>query len=85
MKIGIIGAGKVGFSLGKYLQINQIDNVELVGYTSKNLSSAQMAAEFTQTKVYTNVEHILKDSDTLFLTVPDGSISQIWEIGRAHV
>ena len=82
MKIGIIGAGKVGFSLGKYLQINQIDNVELVGYTSKNLSSAQMAAEFTQTKVYTNVEHILKDSDTLFLTVPDGEISQIWDYMR---
>lgn len=82
MKIGIIGAGKVGFSLGKYLQTNHIDQVELVGYTSKSLSSAQMAAEFTQTKVYTNVEHILKDSDTLFLTVPDGEISQIWDYMR---
>ena len=83
MKIGFIGAGKVGFSLGKYLQNNSNqNNVEIVGYFSKSLKSAKSAADFTNTKLYTNLEYILKDSDTLFLTVPDGSISQIWDYMR---
>lgn len=83
MKIGFIGAGKVGFSLGKYLQNNSNrNNVEIVGYFSKSLKSAKSAADFTNTKLYINLEHILKDSDTLFLTVPDGSISQIWDYMR---
>lgn len=77
MKIGFIGAGKVGFSLGKYLQNNCSQNdVEIVGYFSKSLKSAKSAADFTSTKLYINLKNILKDSDTLFLTVPDGSISQ---------
>ena len=83
MKIGFIGAGKVGFSLGKYLQNNCSQNdVEIVGYFSKSLKSAKSAADFTSTKLYINLENILKDSDTLFLTVPDGSISQIWDYMR---
>ena len=45
MKIGFIGAGKVGFSLGKYLQNNCSQNdVEIVGYFSKSLKSAKSAA-----------------------------------------
>ena len=79
MKIGFIGAGKVGFSLGKYLQNNCSQNdVEIVGYFSKSLKSAKSAADFTSTKLYINLENILKDSDTLFLSLFDGSISQIW-------
>lgn len=83
MKIGFIGAGKVGFSLGKYLQNNCSQNdIEIVGYFSKSLKSAKSAADFTSTKLYINLENILKDSDTLFLTVPDSSISQIWDYMR---
>ena len=38
MKIGLIGAGKVGFSLGKYLQNNCSQNdVEIVGYQQQIL------------------------------------------------
>ena len=60
MKIGFIGAGKVGFSLGKYLQNNCSQNdVEIVGYFSKSLKSAKSAADFTSTKLYINLENIL--------------------------
>ena len=48
MKVGFIGAGKVGFSLGKYLKEN---GVEITGYFSKSPESAKSAAisrEFIQ-------------------------------------
>lgn len=76
MKIGFIGAGKVGFSLGKYLTIHEKN---VIGYYSQNLKSAQEAAEFTQTNFYNTLDAIVEDSDLLFLTVPDGTIQTVWE------
>ena len=40
-KFGFIGAGKVGFSLGKYFSNN---NLNLSGYYSKNVDSANTPA-----------------------------------------
>ena len=76
MRAGFIGAGKVGFSLGKYLKEN---GVEITGYFSKSPESAKSAADFTNTKLYKSIENILSDSDTLFITVPDGQISKVWD------
>ncbi len=76
MKIGFIGAGKVGFSLGKYLKEH---GVNITGYYSKSQNSAKMAADFTDTKTYDSIKNLLKDSDTVFITVPDGVIGEIWE------
>ena len=75
MKAGFIGAGKVGFSLGKYLSDG---GMILTGYYSRNPESSQKAAEFTESKFYESLEDIVKDSDTLFITVPDGEIAGIW-------
>lgn len=75
MKFGFIGAGKVGFSLGKYLADN---NQTLVGYYSKFEKDALEAAEFTDSKSYTDLELLVKDSEVLFLTVPDGLIEEVW-------
>ena len=41
MKVGFIGAGKVGFSLGKYFKTH---GVSVVGYYSKTPESAKSAA-----------------------------------------
>ena len=76
MKAGFIGAGKVGFSLGKYLAEN---GIQVTGYYSRSSKSARQAAEFTSTKHFTNLTDIVKESDTLFITVPDGAISEVWE------
>ena len=46
MKIGIIGAGKVGFSVGKYLVER---GIPVTGYYSRNPVSAKEAPEFTAT------------------------------------
>lgn len=75
MKFGFIGAGKVGFSLGKYLADN---NQTVVGYYSEFKEDAIEAAEFTGSGSYSQLEPIVKDSDVLFLTVPDGLIENVW-------
>ena len=43
--IGIIGAGKVGVSLGRYL--SGLDYTNLVGYYSRSLDSSAYAAKVT--------------------------------------
>ena len=75
MKIGFIGAGKVGFSLGRYFMEC---GVNVSGYYSRNLNSSKEAAAFTKTKYYKDLEELIKESDTLFLTVPDGSIREVY-------
>ena len=79
MKAGFIGAGKVGFSLGKYFTLGDIP---VTGYYSHNPASAREAAEFTGTRFYDQLAQITEDSDTLFLTVPDGKIQEVWEVLR---
>ena len=49
MRIGIIGAGRVGVTMGKYLGDA---GVEVTGFYSKTTQSAVQAAEFTDTTVY---------------------------------
>lgn len=75
MKIGFIGAGKVGVSLGRYFTEH---NKCVSGYYSRNLNSSKEAAAFTKTKYYENIDELIKESDTLFLTVPDGSIHEVY-------
>lgn len=76
MKIGIIGAGKVGFSLGKWFVQG---GVPVTGYWSRRRESAREAALFTGTKQYDTLEALVQDSDALFLTVPDGVISRVYQ------
>ena len=57
MRVGFIGAGKVGFSLGKYLVSN---NVTVTGYFSKSSKSSKLAADFTSTKAYSSLEKYLR-------------------------
>ena len=74
MKVGFIGAGKVGFSLGKYFKEK---NVDVTGYYSKSPESAKSAADFTNTKAYDAISDLLRESDTLFITVPDQNIGEV--------
>lgn len=75
MKIGFIGAGKVGFSLGKYFTEH---NLCVSGYYSRNSESSKEAAAFTKTKSFHTIQEVIANSDTLFLTVPDGTIQEIY-------
>ncbi len=76
MRIGWIGAGKVGFSLGRYFAEH---GIAVAGYYSRTYASARQAAEFTGTRAYTSMDTLASDCDVIFLTVPDGAIAQVWE------
>ena len=76
MIAGFIGAGKVGFSLGKYMVCN---GITVSGYYSRNIDSAREAADFTHTDFFKNISEIVEKSDIIFLTVPDGAIEDVWK------
>ena len=79
MKVGFIGAGKVGFTLGKYFCEH---GIEVTGYYSRSIQSAKKAAAFTATAAYENRSQLVADSDVLFFTVPDDCIASTFEAVR---
>lgn len=83
MVIGFIGAGKVGCTLGKYFSVNGYD---VAGYYSRDPGSAKFAAEFTGTKYFSSKEELLSVCDTIFITVPDGTIKEVYnELKRLDI
>lgn len=79
MNIGIIGAGKVGVSVGRYLKDN---NIQISGFYDIDSDNAAFAAQFTQTDCFSDLEELVKLSDTLFITTPDGVIGSVWDCIR---
>ncbi len=75
MKTGIIGAGKVGCTLGKFLSLGQ---VPVTGYYSRNRESAKAAAEFTDSQFFETIKQLVAESDAIFITVPDQAISEVY-------
>lgn len=55
MRIGFIGAGKVGFTLGKYFAVNGLD---VAGYYSRNYRSAEEAAAFTCSEAFDSITRL---------------------------
>lgn len=94
MNIGIVGAGKMGFTLGKHLAVNKdklknkvcigTDRIsyDLIGYYSKSNDSARKAADFTNSKCFKSLNELVQMCDTLFITVPDNQISLVVETLR---
>ena len=88
MRIGFIGAGKVGFTFGRYIQerrelvSGKTDGsvcMEVGGYYSASRESAELAAQFTDTCVYESLEQLCEYCEVIFLTVPDGQIGEVWK------
>lgn len=75
MNVGFIGAGKVGFTLGKFFTQG---GIPVTGYYSRHGESAKEAALFTSTKQYDKIEKLVYESDAIFLTVPDVGISSLF-------
>lgn len=75
MKIGFFGAGKAGFSLGKYFSEN---GLSVTGYYNRNRESAAEAARFTGTKCFETPEELISASGCIFITVSDGAIKNVY-------
>jgi len=74
MKIGFIGAGKVGSALGRDFHQK---GMTLSGYFSLNFSHAEFAAAETRSKAYTQIADVIDESDMIFLTVNDDAIQTV--------
>lgn len=80
MKIGFIGAGKAGCSLGKYFSGKATQaNIQVSGYYSLIEEEARWAAEFTCSTCFGSIEDVIAASDILILSTPDGAIKNVWE------
>ena len=66
MRIGFIGAGKVGCSLGKYFK-ESVGDWQIEGYLSRSTESAKEAAVFTDSRVIDQVELLAQMSDVVFI------------------
>lgn len=76
MNVGFIGAGKVGNTLGKYFEQN---NIALTGYFDIDKNAAMEAADFTLSTVYTSLSELVNCSDIIFITTTDNTIQYVWE------
>lgn len=78
MRIGFIGAGRVGCSIGKYLKESAGD-WQIEGYYSRSTESAKEAAVFTDSRVIDQVELLAQMAEVIFVTTPDDVIADIWQ------
>lgn len=74
MKIGFIGAGKVGTAFGMYLKDK---GHTIVGYYSKTKSSAVYSSRITESKAYDSMARLAKSCDILLITTPDTVIGEV--------
>ena len=82
MKIGIVGAGKVGYSVGKYWcesEVLRASGYEVTGYFSKSEQSVEEAATFTGTKAFGSLEELVEENEIICIATPDDSIGSVWE------
>ena len=74
MRIGIIGAGKVGGALCKSLR--EV-GVTVIGLTAGTEADTLAAAEKFQVKGFASNEELAVNCDVLFLTVPDRLVGEV--------
>jgi len=77
MKIGFIGAGKVGTAFGVYLKSR---GFEISGYCSRSPASSSKAAELTASRHFTDAAVLSSESDIVFITTPDGDIKDVCDL-----
>ena len=75
--IGFIGAGRVGFTLGRYFVENGLN---VSGYYSSTYEHAVSASQFTDSKSYKTIDELIAASSIIFITVNDSQIQAVWEL-----
>ncbi|MCR5609378.1 MAG: DUF2520 domain-containing protein [Lachnospiraceae bacterium] len=81
MKIGFIGAGKVGCTLGRHFVMH---GHSVIGYYDIDKEAVEEAAKLTRTTVTRDLESIVSASDILFITVNDSMIESVWNQIRGY-
>lgn len=75
MKIGFIGAGRAGCSLGKYLSDHGHlwENTVVTGFYSLQKQDAKWTADFTASSCFADLKSVVESSDTIVILTPEGS------------
>lgn len=74
LRVGFVGAGKIGFALGLHLFRS---GANISGYVSRSSAGAQWAAQCTNSVSFSSLQALLDSTDLIFITVPDGAIAQV--------
>lgn len=74
MRLGFIGAGKVGTALGIYFKEKGFD---ISGYYSRTKDSCIQSAIRTESHYYSNLQQLVEASDILFITTSDDQIENV--------
>ena len=75
-KIGIIGAGKVGVSLGRCW--SGLEGLDLIGYYSRTKESSEYAAQLTTSISFDGLKDLVYKCNVIIIASPDDSIGDIW-------
>ena len=82
LRLAVVGAGKVGCSLGRYL--GESAAVDVVGFCSRDEAHAREAVEFAGGAVFASPIEAARAANLLLVTTPDTSIADVWaELARA--
>lgn len=82
LRMAVIGAGKVGCSLARYL--GESAAVDVVGFCSRDEAHAREAVEFAGGAVFASPVEAARAANLLLVTTPDTSIADVWdELARA--
>lgn len=73
-RIGFIGAGRLGVTLGAYLTSRQ---VAIAGYCSRSQAAAVRAAQLTASRAYPDYAGLVAACDCILITTPDDQISLV--------
>ena len=82
LRLAVVGAGKVGCSLARYL--GESAAVDVVGFFSRDEAHARKAVEFAGGAVFASPIEAARAANLLLVTTPDTTIADVWdELARA--
>ncbi|MDY9921120.1 MAG: Rossmann-like and DUF2520 domain-containing protein [Synergistota bacterium] len=75
-RIGFIGAGKAGVSLGSYFASKRL---VISGYSSRTMESALSAARITASEAFPSLKQLTDHSDIIVISTPDDALPAVWK------
>ena len=73
---GIIGSGKLGVSMGRYMKEK---GIPISGIYSLDTKESEADSKMLGIKSFSSTDKLLTSSKIVMIAVPDDSISQVWK------
>lgn len=79
MKMGFIGAGKAGCSLGRYFSEKTLPDFGIAGFYSKKSDDALWAAQFTRSNYFASLKDVVSETDIIVISTQDSVVNFVWK------